>query len=154
VQTWAYTIHRPFHETYESDHRSLYLMAQRNRRHPFLALFDAADPNQSVPRRLPTTTPTQTLYLMNSPFVHRQSEAFARRMIESSGDERERIRLAFVIAHGRVPTERETAESSAFLDEYRAKLAGLGNVSGDPDESAWGALGRVLLTSNAFLHVD
>ncbi len=154
VQTWAYTIHRPFHEVYDSDHRSLYLMVQRNRRHPFLALFDAADPNQSVPQRLPTTTPTQTLYLMNSPFVLQQSEAFARRMIESSGDERERIRLAFVSAQGKFPSEVETGESLAFLNGYRVKLSGSGTVSGDPDEAAWVALSRVLLTCNAFLYVD
>jgi hypothetical protein len=67
MATWRFTIHNPFHAVYDSDHRSLYLMQQRNRRHPFLALFDAADPNQSVAQRLPTTTPTQTLYLMNSP---------------------------------------------------------------------------------------
>ena len=154
VETWAFTIHRPFHEVYDSDHRSLYLMVQRNRRHPFLALFDAADPNQSVPERLPTTTPTQSLYLMNSPFVHRQSEGFARRMIEFSGDEETRIRLAFLTAHGRAATEREVAEAGSFLDAYRAKLAESGTTSGDPDEAAWAALGRVLLTGNAFLYVD
>ena len=154
VETWAFTIHRPFHEVYDSDHRSLYLMVQRNRRHPFLALFDAADPNQSVPQRLPTTTPTQSLYLMNSPFVHRQSEGFARRMIESSGDESARIRLAFLTAHGRSPTEDQLTGTKAFLDAYRAKVGESGNTSGDPDEVAWSALGRVLLTGNAFLYVD
>jgi hypothetical protein len=154
VETWAFTIHRPFHEVYDSDHRSLYLMVQRNRRHPFLALFDAADPNQSVPQRLPTTTPTQSLYLMNSPFVHRQSEGFARRLIESSGDESARIRLAFLTAHGRPPSEDQLAGTRAFLEAYRAKVAVSGSTSGDPDEAAWSALGRVLLTGNAFLYVD
>jgi len=154
VQTWAYTIHRPFHEVYDSDHRSLYLMVQRNRRHPFLALFDAADPNQSVPQRLQTTTPTQTLYLMNSPFVLQQSVTFARKVIESSGDEGERIRLAFVSAHGTPPSEKEAGEAMAFLTAYREKVSSTGNVSGDPDEAAWVSLSRVLLTSNAFLYVD
>ena len=154
VGTWAFTIHRPFHEVYDSDHRSLYLMVQRNRRHPFLALFDAADPNQSVPQRLPTTTPTQSLYLMNSPFVHRQSEGFARCLIESSGDESARIRLAFLTAHGRPPTESQLAEAVSFLDAYRTKVGESGGTSDDPDEAAWAALGRVLLTGNAFLYVD
>jgi hypothetical protein len=154
VETWAFTIHRPFHEVYDSDHRSLYLMVQRNRRNPFLALFDAADPNQSVPQRLPTTTPTQSLYLMNSPFVHQQSEGFARRLIESCGDESARIRLAFLTAHGRPPSDDQITETRAFLEAYRAKVAESGNTSGDPDEAAWSALGRVLLTGNAFLYVD
>ncbi|MBL9154652.1 MAG: PSD1 domain-containing protein [Verrucomicrobiales bacterium] len=151
VTTWAYTIHRPFHEIYDSDHRSLYLMVQRNRRHPYLALFDAADPNQSVPGRLPTTTPTQSLYLMNAPFVHRQAEAFARRIVESSGDEAARMRFAFLSAHGREASGTELAETQSFLAAYREQAAG---TSGDPDEAAWAALARVLLTGNAFLYVD
>jgi mono/diheme cytochrome c family protein len=154
VETWKYTIHNPFHAVYDSDHRSLYLMVQRNRRHPYLALFDAADPNQSVPSRLPTTTPTQSLYLMNSPFVHRNAAAFARKIVESSGDERQRVRFAFVTAQGNAPAEEETRDALAFLDAYRVRFAGAEKPSGDPDEAAWAALARVLLTANAFLYVD
>ena len=69
-------------------------MIQRNRRHPFLALFDAADPNVSVPLRLPTTTPTQSLYLLNSPFVLEQANAFAKRLLAAPGDDATRIQLA------------------------------------------------------------
>lgn len=154
VDTWKYTIHNPFHAVYDSDHRSLYLMVQRNRRHPYLALFDAADPNQSVPGRLPTTTPTQSLYLMNSPFVHRNSEAFARRIVESSGDDRERVRFAFVTAQGIAPTESETGDALAFIETYRSRYAIAEKPSGDPDEAAWAALARVLLTGNGFLYVE
>jgi len=148
VSTWGFTIHAPFYAVYESDHRSIYLMIQRNRRHPFLALFDAADPNLSVGERLPTTTPTQTLYLMNSPFVHTQSEAFARRLLAVPGDDAARIRLAFEMAHGRVPEDAAVADSLAFLKAYRAKAAGQDAVV------AWAAFSRVLLTANAFLFVD
>jgi hypothetical protein len=146
VNTWGFTIHAPFHAVYDSDHRSIYLMVQRNRRHPFLAMFDAADPNLSVGERLPTTTPTQALYLMNSPFVHTQSEAFAKRLLAAPGDDSARIRLAFELAHGRTPEDAEAKDSLAFLNAYRAKGAG-------PD-ATWSAFGRVLLTSNAFLFVD
>jgi hypothetical protein len=146
VNTWGFTIHAPFHAVYDSDHRSIYLMVQRNRRHPFLALFDAADPNLSVGERLPTTTPTQALYLMNSPFVHAQSEAFAKQLLAAPGDDAARIRLAFETAHGHVPEEAVVNDSLAFLKAYRAKAAG--------PEAAWAAFCRVLLTSNAFLFVD
>jgi len=91
---------------------------------------------------------------MNSPFVLEQSGAFARRMIESLGDEKERIDLAFVSAQGRPPSVSEAGETLAFLDHYRTTFAGLENPSGDPDEAAWVALSRVLLTSNGFLYVD
>ncbi|MFO0806095.1 MAG: PSD1 and planctomycete cytochrome C domain-containing protein [Gemmataceae bacterium] len=147
VNTWGFTIHAPFHAVYDSDHRSIYLMVQRNRRHPFLAMFDAADPNLSVGERLPTTTPTQALYLMNSPFVHTQSEAFAKRLLAAPGDDAARIRLAFEMAHGRAPESAVLNDSLAFLKAYRAKATG-------QEAAAWAAFSRVLLTSNAFLFVD
>jgi mono/diheme cytochrome c family protein len=154
VQTWAFTIHRPFHEVYDSKRRSVYLMIQRNRRHPFLALFDAADPNVSVPLRLPTTTPTQSLYLLNSPFVLEQAKAFAKRLLAAPGDDATRIQLAIEAAHCRRPTDEETAELLAFLGRYQSTLATLPNPSADPRSGAWSGLARVLLTGNAFLYVD
>ena len=154
VGTWGFTIHAPFHAVYDSNHRSVYLMIQRNRRHPFLAMFDAADPNQSVAERLPTTTPTQTLFLMNSPFVHEQSEAFARQLLAAPGDDASRVRLGFETAHGRVASEAEVSKALSFVTEYQTKL---GNQNIPPDRqpvAAWSALARVLLTGNAFLYVD
>ena len=161
VETWAFTIHNPFHAVYDSNRRSVYLMTQRNRRHPFLALFDAADPNLSVDKRTPTITPTQALYLMNSPFVHAQAEAFARRLLKESPDDPSRIRRAFELAHGRLPSDREIAAATTFLNHYHLEQVNTlptsstsSATSSDPAVAAWAALARVLLTSNAFLYVD
>ena len=40
---WRYTQHRPFVAVYPSRHRSVYLMQQRIRKQPFLAVFDVLD---------------------------------------------------------------------------------------------------------------
>jgi len=154
VQTWAFTIHKPFHEVYESKHRSVYLMIQRNRRHPFLALFDAADPNASVPQRLPTTTPTQSLYLLNSPFVLEQANAMARRLLASPGNDADRVRLGFEAAHTREPDPNEVADVLAFIQSYHEKLGALPKPVPEPLVAAWAGLTRVLLTGNAFLYLD
>jgi len=154
VNTWGFTIHAPFHAVYDSDHRSIYLMVQRNRRHPFLALFDAADPNLSVGERLPTTTPTQALYLMNSPFVHTQAEAFARRLLAAPGTDAVRVRLAFEAAHGLAADEATVNAALAFLKAYQAKAAERGVKPDQQPLAAWSAFTRLLLTSNAFLYVD
>lgn len=149
VESWRFSIHNPFFAVYPSNHRSVYLMVQRNRRHPYLALFDAADPNQSVDSRHATTTPPQALFLMNSPFVHEQATLFARRIIASSTEDPARIRFAFETAQGRPPADAELAAAQEFVAAYRQKLAG------NSDESpVWGALARVLLTSNAFLYLE
>ena len=153
VNTWGFTIHNPFHAVYDSNHRSVYLMVQRNRRHPYLALFDAADPNQSVALRQPTTTPTQALYLMNSAFVHEQSEGFARRIMALPGDVRAKAVWAFETAHGRIPEDAVVDDAVKFVMTYRDRVSGKDAVA-DKDLHAWSALTRVLLTSNAFLFVD
>jgi hypothetical protein len=154
VQTWNFTIHYPFHAVYDHDHRSVYLMVQRSRRHPYLALFDGADPNLSVAERLPTTTPAQALFLMNNPFVHAQGDGFARRLLAAGGDDDARVRLAFEYAHGRQPAEEEVRAALAFLDGYRRKLAASNAGAEQQTRQAWAALGRVLLTANAFLYLD
>ena len=154
VDTWGFTIHRPFHAVYDSDHRSVYLMVQRNRRHPFLALFDAADPNLSIASRLPTTTPTQTLYLMNSPFVHDQANAMGVRILAAATDDAARVRWAVETTQGRVPSEAEVADAVSFVTAYQSKLAEQKMPTDRQPIVAWSALSRVLLTSNAFLYVD
>ena len=153
VHTWGFTIHHPFHAVYNSNHRSVYLMVQRNRRHPYLALFDAADPNQSVASRQPTTTPTQALYRMNSSFVPTQAAGFAKRLLSSHADAETRVRVAFELAHGRLPEIPQLKAAIAFVTGYQQKLP---QSSDGPGRhfAAWSALMRVLLTSNAFLYVD
>ncbi len=113
-------------------------------------LFDAADPNVSVATRLPTTTPTQALFLMNSPFVHEQSEFFARQLMTEQ-NEKERVQLAFESAYGRVPRSAEIRDAIAFVEKYQEKLLSQGIPLDQQPLKAWAALARVLLTSNAFL---
>jgi cytochrome c553 len=154
VNTWGFTIHNPFHAVYDSNHRSVYLMVQRNRRHPFLALFDAADPNLSVAERLPTTTPMQALFLMNAPFVHEQADSFARRLLAAPGDDAARVRLAFEATQGRASDAGEVRDALTFLAAYKQKLSASGTPAEQQTAGAWAALGRVLLTSNGFLYID
>lgn len=155
VGSWKFTIHNPFHAVYESNRRSLYLMSQRNRRHPFLTLFDAADPNMSVANRFPTITPNQTLFLMNSPFVANRAQSFAKRLLKAANEETTRIQMALEIVHGTKPNPEQVAELATFLRSFS-----VGNTPTKPDENepqplaAWTSLARVLLTSNAFLYVD
>ncbi len=154
VDSWAFTIHNPFYAVYESDHRSVYLMIQRNRRHPFLALFDAADPNLSVATRQPTITPTQSLYLMNAPFVHQLADRLAVNTIDAFVDDRERIEWLWQMTCGKLPDNSDVTQSILFLQQYQQQIATDSTSPEQTERSAWAAFGRVLLTSNAFLSVD
>jgi len=152
VDSWGFTQHAPFYGQYPTNQRSVYLMQQRLKRHPFLALFDGADPNATTARRGNTTVPTQALYLMNSEFVHDQSRALAERIVRAAADEPGRLSFAWRTTLGREPSEQEAAEAAAFLQKLRM-AASTENTPGG-DIAAWAALGRTLLTRNEFLFVD
>jgi len=149
---WNFTQHGPFAADYETTKRSVYLMQKRNRRTPFFALFDGADPNASTPLRDVTTVPTQALYFLNDRALHRWAEKFADRAMNSAADDQGRVDFACRELFSRPATADDQADAAAFLQAYNAKLD-----SGTPEErtrTAWQAYARVLLASNEFLSID
>ncbi|MGE0610447.1 MAG: DUF1553 domain-containing protein, partial [Pirellulales bacterium] len=147
---FGYSQHGPFNAVYDHKKRSVYLMTQRLKRHPFLALFDGADPNATTAQRLGTTVPTQALFFLNDPFIHAKAEKWAARLL--AADEPRQIELAWRGALGRSPTKAERAEAQEFLAAYQAELAAIpvDNVQ----VRALSACLRTLLGSNEFLHID
>jgi hypothetical protein len=147
---WGYTQHAPFGTFFETNKRSVYLVNVRNRRHPFLGLFDGADPNASTPQRQVTTVPTQALYFLNDPFFHTQAGKVAARVLAKP--EAGRLDELFRIALQRPPTSKDRDIAAGFLDRYGKALAGLSDA--DRAKAAWAALARVILASNEFLFVE
>jgi hypothetical protein len=143
---WKYTQHNPFKAVYESERRSVYLMTQRIQRHPFLAIFDGADPSTSTPARPVSTTPLQALFLLNDTFVHGQARRVAERLGAGEGTDRMRIERAYELLFARAPKTDEIAAAETFLARARATEAG-------PDE-AWPAYVRVLFRLNEFVYLD
>ncbi len=149
---WGYSQHGPFSAVYDHNKRSVYLMTQRLKRHPFLSQFDGADPNATTAERLGTTVPTQALFFLNDPFVHTKAEKWAARLQATNPDEVQRIEQAWRRAFGRAPTEIERAEATEFLAAYRTELAAakMDNV----EVRSLAAYLRTLIGSNEFLHVE
>jgi hypothetical protein len=129
-------------------------MAQRIKRHPFLALFDGADTNVSTAHRDMTTVPTQSLFLMNDPFLHAQSLRFAERLIASATEDERRMTRAFQWTLARPPDSGEQARSAAFLARYQRELAAGGASANEIQRAAWAAFARTLFARNEFLFVD
>jgi hypothetical protein len=154
VETWGFTQHGPFSAVYESDRRSVYLMTQRLTRHPFLALFDGPDPNSSTPHRTATTVPTQALFFMNDPFVHKQATALAHRLASAGPDDRARLRLAFETTLSRPPSAEDELDCLAFLAAGRDDHGSSGVAPAEANILAWAALARTLYSRNEFLFVD
>ena len=152
---WGYTQHGPYVASYDHSRRSVYLMTQRIQRHPFLALFDGADPNASTALRRTTTVPSQALFFLNDPMVHRLAESLARSARRDCVSESERVEWVHRRILRRSPDAAEAAEAADFLARYRQALAAVPQPrSEEPDTRALAAWIRVLLGGNEFLTVD
>ena len=146
VHTWGFTQHNQFFASYDTPKRTVYQMQQRLRRHPFLALFDGADPNSSTAERQTSTTPLQSLFVMNDPFIHKRAEKFAARVIREKSDDPARIERAFQILYARPPSAEEAQLATDHLAQLAAKKL--------PVEKAWQSLSRALLAANEFIYLD
>ena len=150
VHTWGFTQHNQFFANYENRQRTVYQMQQRLRKHAFLALFDGADPNSSTATREPSTTPLQSLFMMNDKFAHEQAAKFATRVQQGETDEARQIARAFVMLYSRPPQPDELRLATDYLARFREKLA----AKKLPADQAWPSLSRALLGANEFIYVD
>jgi hypothetical protein len=100
----------------EHNRRSVYLIAKRNLRLPFMEVFDAPDGLVSCPRRESSTHAPQALELLNGDISNGQAEIFAARLAKEAGaDPRKQVDLAYRLAAGRAPTAPELSQAVAFL---------------------------------------
>lgn len=107
-------------ENSNPSYRSVYLPISRSTLPHSLEVFDFPEPSMVVGQREVSSTASQSLFLMNSPFVIEQSEVLARRLNESGKSPREWIDEAFRLVYGRSPTPDQLQESLRFLREARA----------------------------------
>jgi hypothetical protein len=119
------------------------------------ALFDAADPNGVAAERNETTVASQSLFLLNSPFVREQARALAERLLsDSSLSDAHRIERAHHLALGRAPSADEQAQASEFLAAY----LNAPSIQDRPQQArqlaAWQSYCQSLLCANEFLYVE
>jgi hypothetical protein len=102
----------------EHDRRSVYLLAKRNLRLPFLEVFDQPDAATSCPRRVASTHALQALELLNGSTAQRLADAFAERLRREVGtDPARQVERAYLLAAGREPTARERELARKFLEQ-------------------------------------
>lgn len=153
-EKWTYTAHHQFKAVYPSDHRSVYLMVQRLQPHPYLSLFNGPDTSLSTAVRDSATMPQQSLFLVNSAFIHQQAARLARALCALESHPPDRLRLAYLRVFGRTPTESDETRALAFLARYERSLEDEGLAPGRREIEAWSGLTRAMLASNEFIYVD
>ncbi|MCG8583367.1 MAG: PSD1 and planctomycete cytochrome C domain-containing protein, partial [Pirellulales bacterium] len=100
----------------DKNRRSIYLKVRRNSPDPVLSAFDFPDRISSMEQRSVTTTPIQSLLVVNSDWMIARANAFAARLTRekhSSADQL--IRRAYALAYNRQPTNQQMKAATAFL---------------------------------------
>jgi hypothetical protein len=115
--------------------RSVYIYRKRGLPFPMLESFDLPDQNISCGARVVSTVPTQALMLMNDDFVVKQAELFAGRVRESVADKPGQVELAYKLAVGRSPAQKERDTALEYLQTH--DLAGLAHVLLNLNEFAY-----------------
>lgn len=122
-----------------SSRRSVYLKVLRNKRDDLLDVFDVPDGSSSIPERNVTTTPNQSLLMINGPWMLARAQALAER-VERDGKV-DRVKFLYQTLLGRLPSTEESASATKFLGDGGSKERLID-------------LCHVLLNSNEFLYVD
>jgi hypothetical protein len=130
--------------------RSVYLTVIRDQLNDALGLFDFASPNAVTGDREQTTTPAQSLYLLNSPVVQALAETWTKRLFTEHEDSPARVRAAFLRALGRNPTEAELRSTQEFFDRFDAGAKEGDAKRREPSVGAFAAFCQALFASAEF----
>ena len=124
--------------------RTVYARVSRLKLNDLLMQFDYPDANVHAEKRSATTTATQKLFMLNSPFMLNQARALATRLAEPAAEtEASRVRKAYRLLYGREADERETRLALEFLGKPPA-----------PEMTRWEQYAQLLLASNEMLYLD
>ena len=96
--------------------RSIFVRSMRNNRDPLLDAFDAPLWFASTASRDVTTTPVQSLLLLNSPFMLKRGEALAQRLFKEAPTSAEaRVQRLYQLLYQRDPRPSELTRALGFL---------------------------------------
>ena len=143
-----------------SSQRSIFVQNRRSTPLAMLQAFDAPDLEPNCTQRVCSTVTPQSLLLMNSEVLIRQSEAFADRLLRElpapTARDDDRIARAWRLAYGDRPEPAELALSLQFLANQTRVFEDqpLEEDDAEPSTLALRSFCQTLLGSNEFLYVD
>ena len=124
--------------------RTVCAKVSRLKLNDLLMQFDYPDANVHAEKRSVSTTATQKLFMLNSPFAIAEGRALAARLFAGEGESNPaRVAHAYRLLFGRDPEEHELQLATRFL------------AKNDVSEiSRWERYAQLLLISNEMLYVD
>lgn len=130
--------------------RSIFVRSMRNAQDRFLSLFDSPDGSTSTAKRNATTTPLQSLMMMNSEWVNARAENMAKQIVSLKSTPQASVEEAFTRVFLRSPSETEMESATKFIEANESTT--------NADKQDWRVLFvdycHVLINSNSFLHME
>ncbi|MFN0197505.1 MAG: PSD1 and planctomycete cytochrome C domain-containing protein [Planctomycetaceae bacterium] len=149
--------------------RTIYTKVIRNKRDPLLDVFDAPDNFNSISQRNTTTTPTQSLLLINGSWTLARAKAFADRLTTLQLTDEEVVDQAYRLAFGHPPVAESVRSAIEFLKEQSERIRQERTINSapksdeqntsvaediDPHRAALIDFCHAILNSSEFLYVD
>jgi hypothetical protein len=124
--------------------RTVYARISRLKLNDVLMQFDYPDANVHAEKRSVTTTATQKLFVLNSPFMLSRAKALAARLTGNPRENnRARVEQAYQLLYGRPATSVEAALATEFLGKTET-----------PEMPRWEQYAQMLLAANEMFYVD
>jgi len=109
----------------ESNKRTIYLPIVRGQLQEVLQTFDFADPNLLIAQRDERTIPSQSLFMLNSPWLWQQAKLAAERMLANSlSDDATKLAWLYQTFFTREPTLAEREALLKFIAVRRERVKG------------------------------
>ena len=152
--------------THDHDRRSIYIFARRNLRYPLFDIFDRPNADGSCAARNRSTTPTQSLHLLNSTFTLRIAQHLAREILRESRDSKRQIDHLYRRTFARHPTSAETERMVRFVEQESQRNAqdrpmtelalpiGLETTADPAHAAAWVQACLAMLNASEMIYVD
>jgi hypothetical protein len=116
--------------------RSLYVYWKRTSPHPMMTLFDAPSRESSCVKRSRTSTPTQSLALLNEKLRVEMGRMLGQRLLYEAKDDSGRLNLLFTLVASREPTTAERAACMGLLGKLQERY-----TDNDKDAQAFLSVG-------------
>ena len=153
-RTYFYRQHEPFSEFYVNRKRAVYGLQQRFQKNAYLDLFDGPDGNLPLSERKSTTTSLQALWLMNSKFLHEESDAIAERLRSAAPGMDARVDWAHQRIFSRPAAPADVKKAGESLTRLAAQHRAAGCEAALCEQRSWAGYVRAMLSANSFLFVD
>lgn len=137
--------------------RSIYLLARRSNPLTFLSVFDYPTIDVNCIRRSASTTPLQSLTMINSEFLTASAARLARRietLVGTDAPPTKKIETAYRLTLSRSPSHSETKAAKEHLQHLKQLYKSQETKPADASKRAFENLVHMLLCSNEFLYND